>query len=166
MCAGNVSALSNLTDGLTHSERLLTVMVTEEKPSQKTATTVLTAWKRVCTVRLCVFACVSVCVWSPSMQTELCIKSGIYVKVLIFSSHFLLMFKITVSRQEFFNSMGKWSGGEKEKHKLPLQRQTHIITTPFVLMFSLSPDHSCLDTIFLSLSFIIVKHYRAYLSHC
>ncbi len=101
----------------------------------------------VCVQYICVHLHVSACAWPASMQTDLCIKRGIYVKVLIFSSHFLLMFKITVSRQEFLNS-GERNRGEIEwrrKRKteignffMALQRQTLIITTPFVLMFSLS----------------------------
>lgn len=103
------------------------------------------------------------------MQTNLCIKSGIYVKVLIFGSYFLLMFPITVSKQEFFNSRerngGKWSAGGEKKHELGnffmvLQRQTLIITTPFV--------HSLMFRYYFALSrtFITVKHCHGYFIYC
>lgn len=50
-------------------------------------------------VRPCAFARRAVCEWPVSMRTEPGIKSGTYVKVLVFSSHFLLMFMLTVSTQ-------------------------------------------------------------------
>lgn len=69
--------LANLTDGLTRSERLLTMSVIEGKPKQ-TTTTVLTARKHVCTVCLSAFACVSV-----SDQRRLASAlGGIYAKII------------------------------------------------------------------------------------
>lgn len=76
-CILGMRPLVNLTDGLTRSERLLTVSVIEGKPKQ-TTTTVLTAQKCVCTVRLSAFACVSVL-----DQCRLaCALGGIYAKVI------------------------------------------------------------------------------------
>lgn len=75
-----------------------------------------------CVRTVCLCLCVCMCVHGqPAMQTDVCIKSGIYVKVLIFSSHFLLMFEITVSRQEFLNSgereRERWGSGVQEEKK-------------------------------------------------
>lgn len=76
-CTLGMRPLVNLTDGLTRSERLLTVSVIEGKPEQ-TTTTVLTAQKCVCTVCLSAFACVSVL-----DQCRLaCALGGIYAKVI------------------------------------------------------------------------------------
>lgn len=76
MHAWNASTLTNLTDGLTRSESLLTASVIEGKPKQ--TTTVLTAGKRACTVCPCAFACVRV-----SDQCRLASAlGGIYAKLI------------------------------------------------------------------------------------
>lgn len=135
VCAGKVSALTNLPDGLTHSERLLTVLVIEKKKTFTANCHHCVNRMETCVCTVCLFACVAVC-----------FRGGIYVKVHIFGSHFLLMFKITVSRQEFFEGERERNRGETEcrgKRKteignffMVLERQTLTITTPFVLMFS------------------------------
>lgn len=67
-----------------------------------------------CVQSECVHLHMSVCESEANQHVAgLCIRSGIYVKVLIFSSHFLVMFRITVSMQNLFNIQKEKNNGGK-----------------------------------------------------